>query len=117
MLVLYWCCFAFCFSSRRRHTICALVTGVQTCALPISSRNAGCGYPWVRNKGGGVGQRPAPGDIRTQGYPHPAPIRLRTCPFPLLERRVKKSPPSGGLFHIRIGNYSGSPPNFQVKFR
>src|SRR3546814_1235914 len=23
-------------SSRRRHTICALVTGVQTCALPIS---------------------------------------------------------------------------------
>src|SRR3546814_738395 len=25
----------FCFSSRRRHTSCALVTGVQTCALPI----------------------------------------------------------------------------------
>src|SRR3546814_8527031 len=37
-----WCCccytghvFAFFFSSRRRHTRCALVTGVQTCALPI----------------------------------------------------------------------------------
>src|SRR3546814_4293686 len=29
------CCFFF-FSSRRRHTRCALVTGVQTCALPIS---------------------------------------------------------------------------------
>src|SRR3546814_9731247 len=29
------CCF---FSSRRRHTRCALVTGVQTCALPISER-------------------------------------------------------------------------------
>src|SRR3546814_10525310 len=29
-------CFFF-FSSRRRHTRCALVTGVQTCALPISS--------------------------------------------------------------------------------
>src|SRR3546814_1755003 len=28
-----WCFF---FSSRRRHTRCALVTGVQTCALPIS---------------------------------------------------------------------------------
>src|SRR3546814_6034440 len=26
----------FVVSSRRRHTICALVTGVQTCALPIS---------------------------------------------------------------------------------
>src|SRR3546814_11757448 len=31
--------FIFFFSSRRRHTRCALVTGVQTCALPISSRN------------------------------------------------------------------------------
>src|SRR3546814_16698871 len=30
-------CFFF-FSSIRRHTICALVTGVQTCALPISQR-------------------------------------------------------------------------------
>src|SRR3546814_6826859 len=40
--------FVFFFSSRRRHTSCALVTGVQTCALPIcrssqssnSSRNS-----------------------------------------------------------------------------
>src|SRR3546814_6724255 len=31
-------CCVFFFSSRRRHTICALVTGVQTCALPISNR-------------------------------------------------------------------------------
>src|SRR3546814_19606036 len=29
--------FFFFFSSRRRHTRCALVTGVQTCALPICS--------------------------------------------------------------------------------
>src|SRR3546814_10079674 len=28
----------FFFSSRRRHTRCALVTGVQTCALPISDQ-------------------------------------------------------------------------------
>src|SRR3546814_1330989 len=28
---MFWCF----FSSRRRHTRCALVTGVQTCALPI----------------------------------------------------------------------------------
>src|SRR3546814_7947851 len=28
----------FFFSSRRRHTRCALVTGVQTCALPIFGR-------------------------------------------------------------------------------
>src|SRR3546814_4638744 len=32
----------FFFSSRRRHTRCALVTGVQTCALPISQ---GLGLP------------------------------------------------------------------------
>src|SRR3546814_3947816 len=30
---MYYLCFFF--SSRRRHTRCALVTGVQTCALPI----------------------------------------------------------------------------------
>src|SRR3546814_3212504 len=32
--VVFECCFFF-FASRRRHTRCALVTGVQTCALPI----------------------------------------------------------------------------------
>src|SRR3546814_2949393 len=32
--------FVFFFSSRRRHTRCALVTGVQTCALPISHEQA-----------------------------------------------------------------------------
>src|SRR3546814_3849203 len=33
-------CDSFFFSSRRRHTRCALVTGVQTCALPIFLRTA-----------------------------------------------------------------------------
>src|SRR3546814_4666996 len=33
----FLCVFFFFFSSRRRHTRCALVTGVQTCALPISA--------------------------------------------------------------------------------
>src|SRR3546814_18935637 len=35
LCVMYILCFFF--SSRRRHTRCALVTGVQTCALPILS--------------------------------------------------------------------------------
>src|SRR3546814_4644518 len=37
-------CSVFFFSSRRRHTRCALVTGVQTCALPIlpSQAKASC---------------------------------------------------------------------------
>src|SRR3546814_774057 len=33
-------CLFFFFSSRRRHTRCELVTGVQTCALPISVTGA-----------------------------------------------------------------------------
>src|SRR3546814_1998513 len=52
--VLCICCFFF-FSSRRRHTRCALVTGVQTCALPISTINV-TGMPKVDYGGqGGLG--------------------------------------------------------------
>src|SRR3546814_7544110 len=35
----------FFFSSRRRHTRCALVTGVQTCALPICRCRCGWSVP------------------------------------------------------------------------
>src|SRR3546814_3711658 len=35
-VLLFFKWLVFFFSSRRRHTRCALVTGVQTCALPIS---------------------------------------------------------------------------------
>src|SRR3546814_16124341 len=40
----------FFFSSRRRHTRCALVTGVQTCALPIFRISVG-----VQNRLGALG--------------------------------------------------------------
>src|SRR3546814_8310623 len=46
--------FFFFFSSRRRHTRCALVTGVQTCALPISGdavRGAAAMAAGVRDAG------------------------------------------------------------------
>src|SRR3546814_2011408 len=39
-------CGLFFFSSRRRHTRCALVTGVQTCALPISKVK----HPWTNGQ-------------------------------------------------------------------
>src|SRR3546814_2098400 len=39
----------FFFSSRRRHTSCALVTGVQTCALPICRRRVNA--PALRSVG------------------------------------------------------------------
>src|SRR3546814_12717514 len=48
-LVVWW---FFFFSSRRRHTRCALVTGVQTCALPISRRPSAPrwrGWPTIRH--------------------------------------------------------------------
>src|SRR3546814_9249435 len=38
--------FLFFFSSRRRHTRCALVTGVQTCALPIFCRAVARRQAW-----------------------------------------------------------------------
>src|SRR3546814_6940918 len=45
--MVYFSVFFF-FSSRRRHTRCALVTGVQTCALPIFTEYLGTlGYAFA----------------------------------------------------------------------
>src|SRR3546814_9570265 len=49
-------CFFF-FSSRRRHTRCALVTGVQTCALPIYYNNVGDAFDAVDDALGDVGDQ------------------------------------------------------------
>src|SRR3546814_2923057 len=46
-MVFFFSLFFF-FSSRRRHTRCALVTGVQTCALPI----------WIKTRVEAVAQSP-----------------------------------------------------------
>src|SRR3546814_2576313 len=40
----------FVFSSRRRHTSCALVTGVQTCALPIC-KHAFAAFARIEHRG------------------------------------------------------------------
>src|SRR3546814_4940948 len=45
------------FSSRRRQTRCALVTGVQTCALPISHHSSEPSAQRVSAHGGGRGHR------------------------------------------------------------
>src|SRR3546814_5794788 len=42
----------FFFSSRRRHTRCALVTGVQTCALPISKSGAQISFRQIHEPSG-----------------------------------------------------------------
>src|SRR3546814_4309825 len=60
---MYWYlgCVFFCCSSRRRHPICACVTGVQTCSLPISSsisvRPARSPKRWARPLGTSERQR------------------------------------------------------------
>src|SRR3546814_1995740 len=51
---------SFFFSSRRRHTRCALVTGVQTCALPIYD---GWGFPYECSDSG-IAILPVQGTLR-----------------------------------------------------
>src|SRR3546814_1049307 len=61
----------FCFSSRRRHTRCALVTGVQTCALPISTDGKSLGFLYVagatRHASAVAAAKPAAGEIGVSG--------------------------------------------------
>src|SRR3546814_19660593 len=76
----------FFFSSRRRHTRCALVTGVQTCALPIFA-----GVDFVE-----LDQRRIPFLLRRRPTPHPA---------------TQRQYPMGGRVGERAGPvYTKSPP-------
>src|SRR3546814_452416 len=63
----------FFFSSRRRHTRCALVTGVQTCALPISVTL------WVAEP---IEPSDPPSDPAPFSAPPTAPPTLPTTPPP-----------------------------------
>src|SRR3546814_6205303 len=59
-LFVFRCLLLFCFfSSRRRHTRCALVTGVQTCALPIFSFIAQAAADWFTRQLGSSNGAPA----------------------------------------------------------
>src|SRR3546814_10822947 len=62
--------FFFFFSSRRRHTRCALVTGVQTCALPI------CGEPEAAVGAGSTGGNR---EIEARCRRTRSPVRRRCC--------------------------------------
>src|SRR3546814_18782452 len=99
----------FCFSSRRRHTICALVTGVQTCALPIYAARSR-----LAARGGGGAQRPddrgdGPGGARA-GRSELARRSVRgtlagpqTGARPPLSRRRTARPGAPGTGHGRHG--------------
>src|SRR3546814_941114 len=60
-------CIYFFFSSRRRHTRCALVTGVQTCALPIFEPSAS-GRPYPLRSDVRVLRRPSASNFFRQRY-------------------------------------------------
>src|SRR3546814_13199070 len=86
--------FSLCFSSRRRHTRCALVTGVQTCALPISAR-------W-RSKSRPATTWPAPSKASRRQF-----IRIMVClrPAATVSRRPhsdRKSVVEGKSVSVRV---------------
>src|SRR3546814_8617280 len=95
LCVLYVCDYVHCvvsfcvffFSSRRRHTRCALVTGVQTCALPIYVADDRWRSPHAQ-----LSRRPVRGPGGAEGLP--GQVRLRPGPAGDLgrseERRVGK---------------------------
>src|SRR3546814_21094256 len=86
------------FSSRRRHTRCALVTGFQTCALPIYHD----AEPVYRRLVGEAGvlelERPGPVDFRRR-------------------RRLEPDPPIVGAVHRMqqdvLGQVAGLPQSFR----
>src|SRR3546814_1032606 len=78
-----WFIFLFFFSSRRRHTRCALVTGVQTCALPI--------YQPLREVDGRVVTLGTEGVIEGQ-LPH---LPCRRLDQPLLAESQRCAPQAG----------------------
>src|SRR3546814_19401038 len=100
--------FLFFFSSRRLHTSCALVTGVQTCALPISADGDGGKVHHRPGVGsGGVGR------TRSRGHRDARHFRAarggcRRQPMSRLNReqmaeRVARDIPEGAYVNLGIG--------------
>src|SRR3546814_21010103 len=125
------CCLffsVFFFSSRRRHTRCALVTGVQTCALPIWRRRShgrGSSPPrssLLARRAGGTGEaglRPTPPADCRRNNAHRERHGSWRLPFPWTTLLVV--PGIDDLLHgrseerrvgkecVRTCNYRGSP--------
>src|SRR3546814_12606583 len=105
----------FFFSSRRRHTRCALVTGVQTCALPIfglgrgdAPRVAAALPHFVLSFDVIIGRGAAD---RDDGAPDPAVERLGARLGPKVEVAVRPGDArirGGGLRQSRLAGRYGS---------
>src|SRR3546814_8135957 len=100
------------FSSRRRHTRCALVTGVQTCALPICDRpppRAALGRCHRRHRrverGGCVARGAHPRRRHRGGGPPPPPGRPPHLPSPAAVPPRRRQPP-GAVLRPRGGRHA-----------
>src|SRR3546814_1304867 len=71
----------FFFSSRRRHTRCALVTGVQTCALPIWPPRVRLRGPASLIEKPRLAEGPPPKNLSTKGKIGRASCRERVCQY------------------------------------
>src|SRR3546814_1927938 len=92
ILKYYFVCFFF-FSSRRRHTRCALVTGVQTCALPIYKQNGNAkGFSGLSTLVSDVDEGSPAGESTPQVTPPPNP-----APVPEAPPRQAEEAPSASI--------------------
>src|SRR3546814_16637542 len=106
----------FFFSSRRRHTRCALVTGVQTCALPISPprRQSPAASPRVRtparcrSAGGRRGRTWRSCSALTVGLASALTLNRKFPVAPAAARRQKKGRlPQGGTDGLHFVSRKG----------
>src|SRR3546814_3596696 len=99
------CCIRFFFSSRRRHTRCALVTGVQTCALPIYVALSVVGADRLPDNGYLRAKLAQEGLIKTAGIPYT--IVRATQFFEFLDGIADSSTHDGKVrvspAHVQIG--------------
>src|SRR3546814_1922889 len=108
--------FSFFFSSRRRHTRCALVTGVQTCALPIWSKGRGSALP-ISLAGYPISVRPAlctssraPDHVVDRPRSRPCPhvgMQLRSYQRSDGQRPARASR-QGAATHLGGGSFTGA---------
>src|SRR3546814_14104229 len=101
----------FFFSSRRRHTRCALVTGVQTCALPIFIKRQRLIIGYIskdeafRFCKAGQDDRFAIGEAGNTESNAALPTQGQACD-PVVEDRGRKPAAVPELKHARRGNSS-----------
>src|SRR3546814_207960 len=89
----------FVFPSRRRHTRCALGTGVQTCALPISAALRGGRCRWRGQRRGARGWPSHPSRCRRPWPPNEG-VGTTSLVLPFLVARLQRL---GGTQYLRPG--------------